>query len=60
MGVFMWQASPLTLIPLPPLGGEETLTEPALFLLEPSPPNGGVGQGERGRQPSRLMVAKNA
>lgn len=60
MGVLMWQASPLTLIPLRPLGGEETLTQSALFLLELSPSNGGRGQGEGGRRPSRLVVAKNA
>ena len=56
----MWQTSPLTLIPLPPLGGEETLTKSASFLLEPSPPNGGRGQGEGGRLPSQLRVVTNA
>ena len=40
--------APLTLIPLPPLGGEETLTEVAPSFLESLPPNGGRGQGEGG------------
>jgi len=40
--------APLTLIPLPPLGGEETHTEVVSSFLKPSPPNGGRGQGEGG------------
>ena len=57
MGVLMWQASPLTLIPLRPLGGEETLTQSALFLLELSPSNGGRGQGEGAGSRLGLYVA---
>ncbi len=47
------QASPLSLIPLPPVGSEGTLTEAASFLFEPSPPTGGDGRERGGSPPAR-------
>ncbi len=43
----MAAGTPLTLIPLPPLGGEGTLTESALLPIGTLAPHANVWRGER-------------